>query len=205
MTELMLALFNRNHGYAPYCILLLLTILLFVLPDTQQQLFVYQREQLAAGQLWRLFSGHLLHSNFYHLLLNSAGLLVIMLLHASYQRQLALLWQLLFSGVLISGLLYWQQPEIDRYVGLSGVLHGLLFFGALMDIKTAKTGGVLLTLGILAKIGYEQYQGPDAELGELIAATVAIDAHFYGVISGALLFVLVWITPMFTKKAGKPV
>jgi rhomboid family GlyGly-CTERM serine protease len=189
----MQTLFDFKRGYLPFCSLLLLATLLFVLPQPLQQLFAYQRAELAGGELWRLFSGHLLHSNLYHLLLNGGGLLIIMLLHAGYQRQLSLLWQVLFSALLISGLIYWFNPQVQRYVGLSGILHSLLFFGALLDIKTKKTGGVLLTLGILAKIGYEQYHGPDAELGQLISATVAIEAHLYGVISGGLLFALVCI------------
>ncbi len=194
------ALFISRHGYLPYCTLLALTLLLFNMPASWQQLLAYQRDSLAAGELWRLLSGHLLHSNGYHLLLNGGGLLIMMLLHASYQRQVALLWQCLFSALMISTLLYWLQPQVQQYVGLSGVLHGLLFFGALMDIKTAKTGGVLLTLGILAKIAYEQYQGPDVELGRLIDATVAIDAHLYGVISGALLFGLLLLKGLFSKQ-----
>ncbi|SNY44321.1 rhomboid family GlyGly-CTERM serine protease [Arsukibacterium tuosuense] len=187
----MQTLYSSIRSYIPFAILLLLAVLIFMLPAAVQQLLAFQRSELANGELWRLISGHLLHSNFYHLLLNGGGLLVIMLLHASYQRKMALIWQLLFSAVFISSLMYWLQPDIQRYVGLSGVLHALLFFGALLDIQTGKTGGVLLTLGILAKIGYEQYQGPDAELGQLISATVAIDAHLYGVISGALLFAIV--------------
>lgn len=196
----MQTLFDSKPSYVPFCILLLLAVLMFMLPATVQQLFAYQRPELANGELWRLISGHLLHSNFYHLLLNAGGLLVIMLLHAGYQRQLALIWQLLLSAVFISSLMYWLQPEIQRYVGLSGVLHALVFFGALLDIKTGKTGGILLTLGILAKSGFEQYQGPDAELGQLISATVAIDAHLYGVISGALLFAIVTAKARLQKR-----
>ncbi|KKO47882.1 protease [Arsukibacterium sp. MJ3] len=198
----MLALFIKKQGYAAYCMLLLLAVLLFVLPSSWQQLLAYQRESLASGELWRLITGHLLHSNLYHLLLNGGGLLIIMLLHASYQRQLALLWQLLFTAIVISSLMYWRQPDIQQYVGLSGVLHGLLFFGALLDIKTAKTGGVLLTLGILAKVAYEQYQGPDAELGQLINATVAIDAHWYGVIAGGVMFSLLYLKNFFVKETA---
>lgn len=196
----MFALFNSKQGYVAYFILLLLAVLLFALPDPLQQLLAYQRHNLADGELWRLLTGHMLHSNGYHLLLNGGGLLVIMLLHAGYQRQLALLWQLLFNACVIGCLLYWFQPDMQRYVGLSGVLHGLLFFGALLDIKTGKTGGILLTLGILAKIAYEQYQGPDATLGQLIDATVAINAHLYGVLSGALLFGFVCLKPMLVTK-----
>ena len=193
-------LFNAKAGFGPFYLLLLLAILAFMLPEPMQNTLAYQHANVASGEAWRLISGHLLHSNLYHLLLNGGGLLVIMLLHAGYQRQLALLWQLLFNAVLISSLMFWFQPDIQRYVGLSGVLHGLLFFGALLDIKTGKTGGMLLTLGILAKIIYEQFQGPDPELGQLISATVAIDAHLYGVIDGALLFSFVMINAKLRKK-----
>ncbi|MDX1678980.1 rhombosortase [Arsukibacterium sp.] len=187
----MQTLFDSKYPYLPFVSLMLLSLLLFIVPEPLQQLLAYQRAYLKEGELWRLVTGHLLHSNLYHLLLNTGGLLLIMLLHAGYQRQLALRWQLLLSALLISGLIYGLNPTIERYVGLSGVLHALLFFGALMDIQTRKTGGMLLMLGILAKIGYEQFNGPDAELGLLIEATVAIDAHLYGVISGTVLFALV--------------
>ncbi|HAW92710.1 MULTISPECIES: rhombosortase [unclassified Arsukibacterium] len=196
----MQALFYAKPGFGPCCLLLLLVILAFLLPESIQHIFAYQRVEIASGEVWRLISGHLLHSNLYHLLLNGGGLLVIMLLHAGYQRQLALIWQLLFNALFISGMMYWLQADIQRYVGLSGVLHGMLFFGALLDIKTGKTGGMLLTLGILAKIGYEQYQGPDLQLSQLISATVAIDAHLYGVIAGALLFSVVLFRRWLQKK-----
>tara|TARA_R110002126_G_scaffold262148_1_gene405013 strand:+ start:695 stop:1300 length:606 start_codon:yes stop_codon:yes gene_type:complete len=198
------ALFSDKRSYTPYFLVLLAAIFLFVLPQSVQQILIYQRNGLASGEIWRSVSGHLLHANFYHLLLNGGGLLIIMLLHASYQRKLSLHWQLLFSALFISGLMYFFQPEVQQYVGLSGVLHGILFFGALLDIKTGKTGGLLLTLGILAKVAYEQYQGPDPELGQLINATVAIEAHLYGVIGGAILFGLLLLHKLLRGKQSSP-
>jgi len=66
-------------------------------------------------------------------------------------------------------------------------LHCFITVGALLDIKHKIQSGWLILLGVIAKVTYEQWQGPDAELAALIDANVAIDAHLYGVIFGLLL------------------
>ena len=48
--------------------------------DAGREVFRYQREAIADGEFWRLFSGHLAHLGISHLLLNIAGLLLIWLL-----------------------------------------------------------------------------------------------------------------------------
>ena len=78
----MQALFYSKAGFGPFFLLLLLVCLAFMLPESMQHILAYQKANVASGEAWRLISGHLLHSNFYHLLLNGGGLLVIMLLHA---------------------------------------------------------------------------------------------------------------------------
>ncbi|CAM5225895.1 rhombosortase [Alishewanella longhuensis] len=72
------------------------------------------------------------------------------------------------------------------------MLHGILCFGAVLDIRQGYRSGVLILLGVAAKLAFEQYAGPDAELAAKIAAEVAIDAHLYGAISGVLLGLLLF-------------
>jgi rhomboid family GlyGly-CTERM serine protease len=170
-----------------YAALALSMIVLALIPDNWQTALQYQRSALEQGQLWRALSGHLLHANHWHLLLNLAGLLLVLLLHGRYfcARQLLLQW--LVFALAISALLYLFSTNIYSYVGLSGVLHAMLTLGAIKDVQQREHSGYLLLAGLLAKVAYEQWQGPDAELASLIGADVAIDAHLYGVITGLLL------------------
>lgn len=175
-------------------------VLLAMLPDSWQQALQYNRADIGNGQYWRLFSGHLLHSNHWHLLMNLAGLLLAMLLHGSYYkgRKLALQW--LLCGLAISLALYYYSPEIHIYVGLSGLLHAMLALGALKDIQLKLSTGWLLLAGLIGKVGWEQWHGPDAELAELINASVATDAHLYGVCSGFILGLLLYVWQRSGKK-----
>lgn len=178
----------------PYLLLAAVMLTLAWLPESVTQLLQYQRTSLEQDQLWRLISGHLLHSNYWHLLMNLAGLLLVMLLHGSYWRWPSLLMQWLSAALLISMALYLFSPQIVIYVGLSGLLHAMLTIGALKDIQLKMKTGWLLLAGLIIKVGYEQWHGPDQALAELINASVATDAHLFGVMSGLLIALMQVVT-----------
>ena len=189
------------RGYhLPYLLLALLCLVLAWLPEPLQQLLQYQRDAIGQGQLWRLLTGHLLHSNNWHLLMNLAGLLLAMLLHGSYYRGKMLTLQWLLCGLAISLALYYYSPQIHIYVGLSGLLHSMLTLGALRDIHLKMLTGWLLLAGLLVKVSVEQWQGPDAQLAQLIDASVAIDAHLYGVIAGLAIGLAAAIMQRYNTK-----
>lgn len=129
--------------------------------------------------------------------MNLGGLLLAMLLHGRYctYRQLLCYW--LLCALAISLLMYGFSPQLQIYVGLSGLLHAMLTLGALQDIQRKLTTGWLLLTGLVGKVLWEQWQGPDAELAELINADIAIDAHLYGVSSGLLIASLSWLWHRF--------
>ena len=179
-------------SYLPYLLLLTLSTALYVLPATWQQLLEYQADAIQHGELWRLLSGHLLHSNLLHLLMNLLGLVVLMLLHGKLAGRLAVGWQVLLLSLSTGLALLWLAPDIEIYVGLSGILHGLLCYGAAADLRQGYRSGTLILFGVAIKVGAEQWQGPDPELSAQIAAEVAIDAHLYGAVSGVLLALLSW-------------
>uniref|UniRef100_UPI004048AC12 rhombosortase n=1 Tax=Rheinheimera sp. TaxID=1869214 RepID=UPI004048AC12 len=189
------------RGYhLPYLLLALLCLVLAWLPEPQQQLLQYQRDAIGQGQLWRLLTGHLLHSNNWHLLMNLAGLLLAMLLHSHYYRAVSLCWQWGLCALLIAVALYFYSADIAIYVGLSGLLHSMLTLGALRDIQLKMTTGWLLLAGLLIKVSLEQWQGPDAQLAQLIDASVAIDAHLYGVIAGLAIGLAAAIIQRYNTK-----
>lgn len=163
----------------------LVLVILHFLPESLRSGLEYHRAE--PEQVWRALTGHLLHSNHWHLVMNLGALLLMLMLHQLYYS-LSSFALLLFSGCVgISVLLYQFSPDIQIYVGLSGWLHCFITVGALLDIKHKIQSGWLILLGVIAKVAYEQWQGPDAELAALIDANVAIDAHLYGVICGLLL------------------
>ena len=193
-----LMLLRRFH--LPYLFLALLLLLLSSLPDTMQQALQYQRDAIGNGQLWRLLSGHLLHSNHWHLIMNLAGLLLAMLLHSQYYQAVKLYSQLALSAVLISLALYCFSASIVVYVGLSGLLHSMLTLGALRDIQQKMTTGWLLLAGLIVKVGWEQWQGPDPQLAKLINASVATDAHLYGLVAGIAIGLLTAVIRRFSRQ-----
>lgn len=173
--------------YLPFLILAMLSTVLFFFPTKIQLSLEYNRLAIEAGQLWRLLTGHFLHSNLYHLLMNLCGLFVIMLLHAPLKQRLAFAWQVLILSLATSLCLWFFAKDLTLYVGLSGLLHAILCFGAVLDIRQGFRSGILILLGVAVKLAFEQFVGPDAELAAKLAAEVAIDAHLYGAVCGTLL------------------
>lgn len=98
-------------------------------------LLEFSRSAIADGELWRLLTGNLMHSNGWHLLMNIGGLLLATLLvgHLFSERHFIAL--AISNGLSVGVLIYWLNPEIEYYVGLSGYLHGLFIYGALLGLS----------------------------------------------------------------------
>lgn len=76
--------------------------------------------------------------------------------------------------------------DINIYSGFSGVLHGLIVWGAIRDIENKDKTGYLLLLGVFAKVLYEQVYGASESTAAMIQAEVAIEAHLAGVLAALL-------------------
>ncbi len=104
------------------------------------------RDMVAAGEWWRLWTGHLVHTGAGHLGWNLAALIILGLAAC----RTGLVWTafiyLLLSMPLISGGLLLLLPELQWYAGLSGVLHGL----AALILVARPSPIAWLGLGLLA-------------------------------------------------------
>jgi len=149
-------------------------------------LLEFNRSLIQKGELWRIFTGQFVHSNWYHLLLNCGGIFLIWALHAEHTTAKSYAFNIVFLALFCGLGLYAFYPETHIYTGLSGLLHGVIVFGAIKDINTGMKSGYLLLIGVWAKVLWEQYSGPNADVGALINARVAIEAHLIGVIGGCL-------------------
>lgn len=181
----------------PVCLIALIAIVAFIceqlLGYSFTHTFVYQQQLIHQGQWWRLFTGHFLHTNGYHLLLNLAALFMLWLLHGRFYHYANYSLLFLATALLTSLGIYYFSPSIQQYVGLSGVLHGIFVFGAIKDIGAKDKTGYLLLLGVFLKVAHEQIYGASTDISSLIAAKVAVDAHLWGALSGLLFSLGYWL------------
>lgn len=168
----------------------LLSLSAFIFNNTSSDFLVYQQNLITQGELWRILTGHFFHTNGYHLLLNLAALILLWALHGQYYTVKNYTLLFLTSAIVCSLGLYFFSPSIIQYVGLSGVLHGVFVWGALMDIKHNEKTGYLLFIGAWLKIAHEQFYGASSDVSSLIEANVAIDAHLWGAIGGLLFYII---------------
>jgi len=168
-------------------------ILLVVMSSVVLQLqgvgdWMWDRRLIQAGEPWRFFTGHWVHLGYWHLLMNLAGLLLLALLLHGVMRAWEWLLLLLALPLLISAAFWLQLPELQRYGGMSGVLHGIAVAGALrMTNDTRERSWGLLLVGLVAvKVLAEQFTDQSLASG-LIGGRVLTEAHLYGAVSGACL------------------
>ena len=145
---------------------------------------------LGHAQVWRLITGHFVHASPAHLLLNMAGLgLVAALFPRDYSiRQWLIVLAASIAAIDIGFVLF--EPQLEWYVGLSGVLHGVLAAGAIAWWRhESRSLALALTTLLLGKLGWEQWRGALPFSGDM---SVIVDAHLYGAIGGAVAGLLIW-------------
>lgn len=148
----------------------------------------YQRQAVAAGEVWRLLTCHLAHLGNGHLLENLAGLLLVGWVSGDSfsQRQWAAITFL--CALAIGAALYLGNPELEWYVGLSGLLYGLLIAGLLMQLRRhpSRRYALVLLSAVVLKILWEQQAGPLPGSERITGGSVIVDAHLYGVMFGVI-------------------
>lgn len=108
----------------------------------------FDSELVAAGQWWRLLTGHLVHLNAWHLGLNLLGLwLIVTLLWNDTSRRRGLAASV-FCMLAIDAVLWRTNPAGVWYAGLSGLLHGLWAFLAAHAIMTSRPSAAHADVGV---------------------------------------------------------
>lgn len=139
-----------------------------------------------ASEPWRLATGHFVHLGWSHLALNLAALGVVWALFGNALPARQWLATILVCAAGVSLGLLCLSPGLDWYVGLSGMLHGLLAAAAVRQLLRRRDFfDAVLLLGLAAKLGWEQWAGGDPGSARLIGGAVVVDAHLYGALTGA--------------------
>lgn len=146
----------------------------------------YAREPIAQGEIWRLLSGHLVHLGWTHFLMNAVALLLIWALVGERLNAQRWLLAMFLIVVTIDAGFWFIDRQLVWYVGLSGVLHGILLAGLVAGWPEARTESLILA-GLLAlKLVYEQVVGPLPGSESTAGGAVVVNAHLYGAVGGLL-------------------
>jgi len=153
----------------------------------------YDRSGIADGEFWRFATGHFTHLGTGHLILNIAGLLLVWLLIGSSFTVYSWMFVIAFSIAVIDLGFWYFDPQLEWYVGLSGLLHGMLAAGLLRRLRNVPGESIVLGSVIIAKIAYEQFAGPLPGSEASTGGAVVVNAHLYGAIAGVVAAALLRI------------
>jgi rhomboid family GlyGly-CTERM serine protease len=161
--------------------------------DEVRELGRYERLAIESGEYWRLVTAHLVHLSFGHLWPNVAALAILGLLLDDVLRNVDWWRVTAASAAAIDLGLYLYQPGVLWYVGLSGVLHGVVAAGAIALFTRQRALGGALALGLIGKLAFEQLYGAVPFTAESVGGPVVVSAHLYGALGGAVAEALVRI------------
>ncbi|MCP4077387.1 MAG: rhombosortase [Gammaproteobacteria bacterium] len=170
-------------------LMLVMLLIQFIGPE----LFRYETRLITVDlQLWRLLTGHWVHANWIHYLMNMTGFFLCIALTGVVWTIWQWGWRILLLSLGISASFYLGHPDIGWYVGFSGVLFGLYVLAAVSSLHQQFYMSLILLLVIAGKIILEQWSSVNITTGDLIGVPVMVDAHLYGILI-ALVLVFVQI------------
>ncbi len=153
----------------------------------------YERDAVLAGEAWRLVTGHLVHADAVHLGWNVLGVAIVGLLFAREFTWRQWLLVLLVSTAATNLGFLLLEPQLDWYVGFSGVLHGLMAAGLAAWLRSSRDALTWLVAALFAaKLAWEHFAGALPFTAASLAVPVVHEAHTYGAIGGALAGL--WVT-----------
>lgn len=152
------------------------------------------------GELWRIITGHLYHTNWPHLLMNvgAFGLLVFIFGQQLSLARLSVMYLVTSLGISLAYLIWF--PVETRYLGLSGVVHGLAMASALWNMKRLPFLSVGVIVFFIVKLVYENSFGPSEKLAQTIGLRVATEAHVYGAVMGCTVVLAEYAQSRYMRK-----
>ena len=170
--------------------IIILTCITYLFSYQSMRLFAFYHSALSELEFWRVLTASFCHTNLNHLLMNIVGLVVTVLLFLETYQKYPLWPIIIFNSVFVGLGIFFFDPSIQSYVGLSAVLHGLFSFAVIDDIKRKDKWGWILGAGIIGKLAHEQIFGASQITIEQIGGPVLINGHLYGAIAGVIFYCL---------------
>lgn len=150
----------------------------------------YERQQILAGQIWRLWTGNFVHSHHTHLLLNALAAVALYYIFLGRVKLIEILRYGFVFPCLISLVLLFFYPDLAWYNGLSGVLHAFLSWVCLRFYYLHSRWYGFGLIAVWIKVLVEIWSAQAGHHAEIEGMTVIVEAHFIGVVLGTLAAVL---------------
>jgi rhomboid family GlyGly-CTERM serine protease len=115
---------------------------------------IYQRSLLLHGEVWRAWTGHLVHFGSSHLIWD----LVIFLAAGCWLERIrpgAARWFYVLCPPVIAVVLLVFDPTLERYAGLSGVATGVLVFLGGYQLRHSRTEPKWFWIAALALVAFK--------------------------------------------------
>ena len=199
---------NLYQNWKFPCFVILIALCIEISGGMGRASLSYQNNFVRSHEYWRLITGHITHLGWPHFFLNTAGLILVWFLYGKTYSTRNWVLVFLWCSACISLGFYVFDTGLQSYVGLSGVLHGLIaagllgsFFKALRHPnKAIPWEDILIFMGLWSKVIYEQIIGPVPLTEAASGAHVVVNAHLYGAISGSIY---ACITVIWLKKLAR--
>jgi rhomboid family GlyGly-CTERM serine protease len=148
-------------------------------------------DKVLGGEVWRIFTSHIVHLSRMHAFMNELGLVLLIVVLWDVLEPKGLLFATALSAIAIGvGIMIFLR-DIPYYVGWSGVTHGLFAWGGLRLWQIHHRGYASLVLGVVvAKLIWEAAEGPTPGASEAIGGLILLESHRFGAIGGALAAIL---------------
>jgi rhomboid family GlyGly-CTERM serine protease len=191
---------RRGSLYLPWRTFLLATLALtsYLFLGNAPEAWVFDRTAVAQGEWWRLITGHWMHSDSNHGFWNISALIFLgAILEKRLQGKLVLI--LVIGTLGVDLWLWWSDPALGYYCGLSGILNTLLAVG-LVQLWYELRQPLVLVIGLvaIAKIVLEINAG-QALLTQTAWPSVP-ETHAAGFLSGLVTGYLTKSTIFLRKK-----
>ena len=184
---------HRLQGWALPGLVIIVSSLLALSGEWGRELLRYDRDAIAGGELWRLVSGHFVHLGLSHWVYNAVGLSLIWFLVGQFLRSSQWLLVTCVSILCIDAGFWILEPQLQWYVGLSGVQHGFLVAGIVAGYRERRIEMAVLGAVIFGKLIYEQLVGPMPGSEFSSGGAVVTAAHLYGAIGGLIAIAILRI------------
>ncbi len=166
---------------------------------------LYNRNLLLHGQIWRAWTGHIVHFSSSHLIWN----LVIFLAAGcwlEYIRPRSARWFYLACPPIISACLLVGEPDLERYAGLSGVATGVLVFLAFVQLSENNAEPTWFWVAVsglvMVKIALETVTGAPLLVHDFAGFRVVPLAHISGSVCGLVAWAITRPAPAPTEASS---